>query len=278
MKNYSHYNLNTRKSLFDPKVYKARHYMATIALPEVFDYKDIFDKYFPVFDQGSEGSCVACAGTAMRQEQEYKDVNLLAKLSEQFIYNNRTDLTQEGMDMQNLMDILRKVGICLSALCIYGSTPPPAPSAYKDALSRLTVGYAKVETLDELKQALFQNGPCVMAVPVYNYSTRMWYQNSGDTYLGGHGLAIIGWTKVGFIIRNSWGPDWGDKGYCVLPYEDFPLIWEVWTTIDSVTPKPEPTPTPTPIPVPNKSKLVKIILWIVGAVVALVSSIFTFKK
>jgi C1A family cysteine protease len=21
-----------------------------------------------------------------------------------------------------------------------------------------------------------------------------------------------------FLVRNSWGPDWGDKGYCYIPY------------------------------------------------------------
>ncbi|MEO6455150.1 MAG: C1 family peptidase [Ginsengibacter sp.] len=39
----------------------------------------------------------------------------------------------------------------------------------------------------------------------------------------GHAIAIVGYTKEGFIIQNSWGPGWGHKGFAVLPYEDWML-------------------------------------------------------
>lgn len=40
---------------------------------------------------------------------------------------------------------------------------------------------------------------------------------------GGHAIAIVGYTQDGFIIQNSWGPSWGNKGFAVLPYEDWLL-------------------------------------------------------
>ena len=39
----------------------------------------------------------------------------------------------------------------------------------------------------------------------------------------GHAIAIVGYTKEGFIVQNSWGPAWGRKGFAVLPYEDWML-------------------------------------------------------
>jgi len=34
-----------------------------------------------------------------------------------------------------------------------------------------------------------------------------------ETADGGHAVCIVGYTKDHFIIRNSWGPTWGDKGF-----------------------------------------------------------------
>lgn len=46
---------------------------------------------------------------------------------------------------------------------------------------------------------------------------------------GGHAIAIVGYTPQGFIIQNSWGPDWGAGGFALLPYEDFLMhATDVW--------------------------------------------------
>jgi len=34
-----------------------------------------------------------------------------------------------------------------------------------------------------------------------------------DTARGGHAICVVGYTPNRFIIRNSWGPTWGDKGF-----------------------------------------------------------------
>jgi hypothetical protein len=34
-----------------------------------------------------------------------------------------------------------------------------------------------------------------------------------NTIRGGHAVAIVGYTNDRFIVRNSWGTTWGDKGY-----------------------------------------------------------------
>lgn len=37
----------------------------------------------------------------------------------------------------------------------------------------------------------------------------------------GHAFAIVGYTREGFIIQNSWGGEWGRGGFGVLTYEDW---------------------------------------------------------
>ncbi|MES2881840.1 MAG: C1 family peptidase [Bacteroidota bacterium] len=47
---------------------------------------------------------------------------------------------------------------------------------------------------------------------------------------GVHAIAIVGYTKDGFIIQNSWGEDWGAGGFALLPYEDWTLhAADCWT-------------------------------------------------
>lgn len=66
---------------------------------------------------------------------------------------------------------------------------------------------------------------------------------------GGHAVAIVGYTRQGFIIQNSWGTGWGAGGFALLPYEDWllhatdvwvaqlgvPLDMNVWKEYDDVS-------------------------------------------
>ncbi len=38
---------------------------------------------------------------------------------------------------------------------------------------------------------------------------------------GGHAFALVGYNDKGFIVQNSWGPDWGAGGFAVMPYADW---------------------------------------------------------
>jgi len=42
-----------------------------------------------------------------------------------------------------------------------------------------------------------------------------------ERLLGGHAVLAIGYSdaKKLFIVRNSWGTDWGIQGYFMMPYE-----------------------------------------------------------
>jgi C1A family cysteine protease len=54
-----------------------------------------------------------------------------------------------------------------------------------------------------------------------------------DVYKGGHAVCAVGFDDVKsvFIVRNSWGDQWGDHGYFYLPYDymlDKNLVYDIW--------------------------------------------------
>ncbi len=42
-----------------------------------------------------------------------------------------------------------------------------------------------------------------------------------DTVIGGHAFAIVAYNSAGFWIQNSWGQDWGNKGFGLISYDDW---------------------------------------------------------
>ncbi len=93
--------------------------------------------------------------------------------------------------------------------------------------------------ITKIKAGLAAGLPCVFGFTVYSSiaqaakSGRIPYPVAGEKVLGGHAMLVIGYddnmtivnsttgktTKGALLIRNSWGPSWGDHGYGALPYE-----------------------------------------------------------
>lgn len=78
------------------------------------------------------------------------------------------------------------------------------------------------------------------------------YRNCGRSQTN-HAVNVVGWwtdedKKVQWIMPNSWGPEWGDKGYMSLPLGCNAFGEEV-AFIEVAKPEPTPTP-PGPTPTP----------------------------
>jgi len=228
--------LKLEKSPVDERDWKTRKLLTQgQELPSVLDLRP---KLPPIRNQGVQGSCVAMSAACMKEWQEQLDIQHEGYFSPQFIYNLRENTSVEGMYPRDLMRILNKFGDCPEEDYPYGSTEAANEDVLAKASNFKIKGYAKIEDIDNMKLALNTNGVCLVAVPVYNNGPRMWLKEYGELMLGGHAMAVVGYNYEGFILRNSWGPEWGDKGYTILPYEDWRWIWEAWTTIDENSIKP----------------------------------------
>lgn len=238
MSNHVYHVGGALKSPEDPRDHIAEHIMRrsrAAAIPETLDLRKNMQS---VTNQGSQGTCSAQAAAAVREYQENVEFGLDQHMSPQFVYNLRSNYPSAGMYGRDVMSILLKNGICREVTYPYNTIEPiekiPS-SAFNEAANHVIKEYAQVTTLAGLKQCLVENGPCHISYPVYNYSGRFWKQNTGDVYIGGHAVCVVGYDTNGFIIRNSWGTNWCDGGYTNYPYSDWGSHWEIWTVIDANT-------------------------------------------
>jgi C1A family cysteine protease len=212
-------------------------YSADIKLPTTYDLRPEMP---PIRDQGNQGSCSAQTASEMKEWQERANMGYEKYMSPQFIYNLRENYEEEGMTPRDTMKILNKIGVVYEKNYTYGKIERLDPSSMSlellnEAARYIISGYARINSVEGLKKALFTNGPCYMAFPVYNPEKwEFWKPDyAGQKALGGHAVSAVGWLKNSFIIRNHWTDQWADNGYTYLKFTDWGMQWEAWTTIDA---------------------------------------------
>jgi C1A family cysteine protease len=114
----------------------------------------------------------------------------------------------------------------------------PDLNAVADAMSFGISAYFRLSAITPTGfwSALSRGFPVVFGAAIYQSFERVGISGmvpmprQGDTPMGGHALLAVGYDKRGVIVRNSWGPKWGDKGYCVFPraYLNPDLVFDAW--------------------------------------------------
>lgn len=103
-------------------------------------------------------------------------------------------------------------------------------------------------SVTQIKQAICKYGAVTSAVKVTNmffaYTNGVYYEfdshGSNSLMYGNHSVLIIGWDddKSAWLIKNSWGPDWGEDGYMWIKYNSNEIgtraAWIVAKKIPSV--------------------------------------------
>ncbi|RYY52143.1 MAG: hypothetical protein EOO05_22295, partial [Chitinophagaceae bacterium] len=84
----------------------------------------------------------------------------------------------------------------------------------------------KIASVANIKNALCKYG--VIAASVYvtplfqNYASGVFYEFANNTAdpVSNHAIDIVGWDddKGAWLIKNSWGTDWGEDGYMWIKY------------------------------------------------------------
>lgn len=234
---------NVFKSPFDSRDHKVGStvYRDAVNLPETVDYRD---KLLPVRDQENTSKCVAFSCCCMKEYQEKIDIGINEYLSPEWIYYYRENSNEDnGMHLRDAMNILRKKGVPREKCWAFKRRMPDGselPNVVSESLNHTIESYARCDTIESTKKAIATCGPCVFTVPVFTNPDdpiMFWRKGSNSKENGGHCMTMVGYNKEGFIVRNSWGSKWCDKGHVLLPYTDFSIIWDVFCAYDAVSDK-----------------------------------------
>lgn len=215
--------------------------LAAAAPPQSVDHRV---GWWAIGNQGSTGSCVgwATADSVLRwhftkagrlaqaNHLSVRFIWMAAKESDEFTTRPSTFIETEGTSLKAALDVARKFGavtddaVPFSPMKLY---PGKQATLYALAAQRKITAYFNLgRNPAAWKDWLATGGPILTRLDVDD----TWYsatETAGnlDAYLpmtaaGGHAVAMVGYTKDRFIIRNSWGTSWGDNGfaYASIPY------------------------------------------------------------
>lgn len=189
----------------------------------------------PVLDQGSEGSCVAFSvGYAARSIEHFNTTGTLKTFSPEHLYNQIkfSEDCAVGSAMQPALEYIMNNGILPFSSMPYSSTNGcnlyPTALQATEALNYKIAGYYKMYTLDSamIKGMIRMNKPVIISIAADNS-----FINAGPGFIWktltsgflGHSVVICGYddSKEAYLIQNSWGTAWGDKGYTYIDYNFF---------------------------------------------------------
>ncbi|GAB4229334.1 MAG: C1 family peptidase [Kiloniellaceae bacterium] len=198
-----------------------------------------------VLDQGQEGACTgfglaavvnflhhcrsdftAAKRRTFKKKEKGASPRMLYEMARR--YDEWEGENYEGSSVRGAMKGWSRHGVCTWADWPYDARDPGrlTPERQRSALAHPLGAYYRVRHLylNNMQAALTEVGILYASASVH----RGWQQVEGDGIIpyskekiGGHAFAIVGYDDRGFWIQNSWGPDWGNEGFCHLGYDDW---------------------------------------------------------
>lgn len=221
-----------------PSRYDRRDYIYKSQNLEVKEEVDLreWDSY--IEDQGQLGSCVGAALVAAYElmlKKNYTDKFVdLSKLYAYYHARLLEDAESEDEGVENLRNGLRglhKFGICTETLWPYDEgmvSVQPNIDCYVEAWPRKIAIYQTLNSVGEILEILSLGIPVLTGLTLFDNFQDLDKKNAIVTapkyaisYYGGHAMCLVGYNlgSKWFIAKNSWGTDWGDNGYCYIPFD-----------------------------------------------------------
>ncbi|MDZ7994596.1 MAG: C1 family peptidase [Nostoc sp. EfeVER01] len=222
-------------------------------LPSVVDLSYWFSS---VKDQGSLKSCTAFAAVSLLEYFANKNSKDKIEPSPMFLYKaarNKMKVKGDvGSSIRETMKALALFGVPPEDYWPYDENQvdeEPLPYCYAYAQNYKTLKYFLLDyagitpetLLFQIKAVLSAGFPCIFGLTLYssiykssNEKGHIPFPNyQEDKIVGGHTLVAVGYddfqfvkcansqqySKGAFLVRNSWGTEWGVEGYGWLPYD-----------------------------------------------------------
>ncbi len=233
--------IDLRDRLYQPKL---------VSLPPRYPHIESIDQYLPayagslVLDQGEEGACTGFGLAAVINFLLWKgngyQVKGLKTVSPRMLYHMARMYDEwpgedyEGSSCRGAVKGWHRHGVCTDQTWPYRDRKgriafvAPKDDWAQDAASRPLGAYYRIEkdSISDLQSAIVEVGAVYASANVH----KGWFMKKTRAPaliprhakpLGGHAFALVGYTEDGFIVQNSWGPDWGYHGFAILGYEDW---------------------------------------------------------
>jgi C1A family cysteine protease len=203
------------------------------------------------YDQLSLNSCVAHAVAAAMEFEQMRQGARKVTPSRLFLYYNARALQDvvkqdHGVQIRNGIKAVAKKGACEEKhwpYLVHRFAERPPRRTYQVAHRHRALRYFRLRrSLPHLRACLAESYPFIFGMTVYSGFASARVTRTGtvampapdERRIGGHAVLAVGYSQARrrFLVRNSWGTDWGRGGYFTLPYAYFEqprLAKNFWT-------------------------------------------------
>jgi C1A family cysteine protease len=212
-------------------------------------FVDLRQHMTSVENQGELGSCTANAIAGAYEYLAKRITGQSYDISRLFIYYlarkfDGCEQEDSGATLRLGMKVLAKYGACSESTWPYDIGTfcnEPHDDAFQEAAEHLIDEYDRIDVdLHAMKVCLAEGYPFVFGSDIFQSFEDLDHRGHvnmplpSEENLGGHAMLACGYSDKDqvFLVRNSWGTDWGDKGYCYIPYEyltNSDLTGDCWT-------------------------------------------------